>query len=682
MKKIVAGSTAVLLMLTASGALIGCKSTPDESASSSDSSLESTSGVDSAGADAGFDIDGEERETDSSGEGEDADLSDGTAAAEGSSETAREGAQSWITSDGTTSSNREDKKKEGGFGNSYGLASGEGVNGDGVAVMKGGEAGEVDTSAPSNAPNDEENFPSTMERLKNAGKGSASSDGTKADGDGADASAGAGTETASAESGGSRQSAVAPNANDSSTAGLGDRSKNNSGSGSGTGTGGKAANGSASGAGADGTSGGSAKNGNTKNNGSGISGTSSIDGSRNANPTAAKPQAGNKNDKSSGANGPVTGSAAQNGTNKNGTGSGSGSGAQNGNKNGTGAGTGSRTGKNGTGTAPANSGSNKNGSGAGNTTAQNGTNKNASGNGGNGAGTNGSGNGSGSAAQSGNGNGKNAASGTNGTANGNGGKAANASGKDASASSAAKGTNTGKEIAKADGTSGGTGLSTNGSGNAGNGNANASGGKAGNGADGTAAKDRQGMTGDDTTDYVEKFSKWFHPALADVQRCGYFYTTPEICQFDMIQGDFRKVSGYKKAAYGFVFGYSQPDPRGYLSDYIRFEINVDGEYALYTWDGQNYVDLVEPNDRGTAYFYEHPAIYKGYNTLNQIKIEDTGSSYNVYVNGTLIQGNIPYLTGRATKGVMAFFSVAKEHQEDLPKTPVNVGMRITDVKRH
>ena len=657
MKKIVAGSTAVLLMLTASGALIGCKSTPDESTSSSDSSLESTSSVDSAGADAGFDIDGEERESDSSGEGDDAEAPDGDAAAEGSGETAREGAQSWITSDGTASSNREDEKKEGGFGNSYGLASGEGVNGDGVAVMKGGEAGEVDTSASGSAPNDEENFPSTMERLKNAGKGSASSDGTKADGDGADASAGAGTETASAESGGSRQSAVAPNANDSSTAGLGDRSKNNSGSGSGTGsgagtgTGGKAANGSASGSGANGTSGGSAKNGNTKNNGSGISGTSSIDGSRNANPTAAKPQAesrtGNKNDKSSSANGSGTGSAAQNGTNKNGTGSVSGSGVQNGNKNGMGAGTGSGTGKNGTGTASANSGSNKN----------------ASGNGGNGTSTNASGTNA-------NGNGRNAGAGTNATAGASGNGAGNASGKDASASSASKGTNTGKEIAKADGTSGGTGLSTNGSGNA------------GNGAGGTAAKDRQGMTGDDTTDYVEKFSKWFHPALADVQRCGYFYTTPEICQFDMIQGDFRKVSGYKKAAYGFVFGYSQPDPRGYLSDYIRFEINVDGEYALYTWDGQNYVDLVEPNDRGTAYFYEHPAIYKGYNTLNQIKIEDTGSSYNVYVNGTLIQGNIPYLTGRATRGVMAFFSVAKEHQEDLPRTPVNVGMRITDVKRH
>ena len=194
--------------------------------------------------------------------------------------------------------------------------------------------------------------------------------------------------------------------------------------------------------------------------------------------------------------------------------------------------------------------------------------------------------------------------------------------------------------------------------------------------------DKQGLANEGEVDYVEKFSKWFHPALSDVQRCGFFYTTPEICQFDMIQGDFRKVSGYKKAAYGFVFGYSHPDPRGYLSDYIRFEINVDGEYALYTWDGENYTDLVESNDKGTAYFYESSAIYKGYNTLNQIKIEDTGKSYNVYVNGKLVQGNIPYLNGRATKGVMAFFSVAKEHQEELPKVPVNVGMRITDVNRH
>ncbi|MBQ7168060.1 MAG: hypothetical protein IJR93_14065, partial [Treponema sp.] len=376
---------------------------------------------------------------------------------------------------------------------------------------------------------------------------------------------------------------------------------------------------------------------------------------------------------------------AQNGGNKNGSGTGTGKGdepakADTGNKSGTGSGNGSATnqnGKNGSGNG------NGSGTGTGSQTAQNGKNGSGSGSGsGTGTGSqtaqngkNGSGSGSGSGSAT-NQNGKNGSgSGTGsqtaqngGNKNGSGSGSGNGSGNQG-------GKSTGKEIAKGDGNGNGDGMtiSTNGSGDA-------------NGLDGNSgsatAKDKQGLADDGTVDYVEKFSKWFHPALADVQRCGYFYTTPEICQFDMIQGDFRKVSGYKKAAYGFVFGYSQPDPRGYLSDFIRFEINVDGEYALYTWDGQNYVDLVEPNDKGTAYFYEHPAIYKGYNTLNTIKVEDTGSSYNVYVNGKLIQGNIPYLNSRATKGVMAFFSVAKEHQEDLPKTPVNVGMRITDVKRH
>lgn len=195
------------------------------------------------------------------------------------------------------------------------------------------------------------------------------------------------------------------------------------------------------------------------------------------------------------------------------------------------------------------------------------------------------------------------------------------------------------------------------------------------------ANANNGSNGAVSTDYVEKYSKWFHPTLGDVQRCGYFYTTPEICKFNMIQGDFRKISGYKKAAYGFVFGYKQPDARGYLSDYIRFEINVDGEFACYTWDGTNYKDLVESNNEGTAYFYKNSAIYMGYNTLNTIKVEDTGKGYNVYVNGKLVKGNIPYLSNKATKGVMAFFSIGKEHQEDLANAPVQVGMRITDVIR-
>ena len=615
MKKIVAGSTAVLLMLTASGSLIGCKSAPDEPSPSSGSTLESTSGIGSSETDeaVGFDIDDDENSDKTIADDENAASSEATDGTEG-----LEGDAERISSGDLGSSDHVDENDPSGSGNSYGLASGEGVDGDGMAAIKGGQASDGDSKVQESAPNDEENFPSTMERMKGSGKTASANDAGK-DGNDTDSSKTAGKDGSGSDGGGSRQSAVAPNANDKSSEGTGRKGSSGSANSNGaapspngadgkTGTGksdDKAVAENTSGSNSSGSSG-----TNKKGNDTGITGKSSIDGSRNANPTPTK-----KDDKSSGKNGSGSGTA-QSGSGKSGSGSGTGKGNE---------------------VAKADTGS-KSGSGSGNSsaTSQNGNNKNGSGNGKDGS-----------------------ASANSGSKNG----------------SDSKASNTGKEIAKADGASGAASLSTKGSGdgNGGNGTGN---------ANGSAAKDKQGLSDDGTVDYVEKFSKWFHPALSDVQRCGYFYTTPEICQFDMIQGDFRKVSGYKKAAYGFVFGYSQPDPRGYLSDFIRFEINVDGEYALYTWNGQNYVDLVEPNDKGTAYFYEHPAIYKGYNTLNTIKIEDTGSSYNVYVNGTLIQGNIPYLGSRATKGVMAFFSVAKEHQEDLPKTPVNVGMRITDVKRH
>ena len=639
MKKIVAGSTAVLLMLTASGSLIGCKSAPDEPSPSSGSSLESTSGIGSSETDASadFDIDDDENSDTMIADNENASSSEALDGTEG-----QEGDAERVTSDGLGSSDHVDEDGASGTGNSYGLASGDGVDGDGLAAIKGGQAGDGDSTEQEHAPNDEENFPATMERLKNSNGTTATGDDGKNGQNDSDSAVAAGNNGSGSKNSGSRESAVAPNANDKSSEGTG---LNKSG-GNTSGNGGKNSSGGSGGAG-NGKDGDKAVAANTddknssgtsgsgkKGNDTGITGTSSIDGSRNANPTPPK-----KDDKGSGKNGSGTGTGSGKDTNANGG------------KNGSGSGSGSTT---------ANTGNNKNGSGTGNQTAQNDKNKNGSG------------------TDTGTGKDTSATGGKNGSGNGsgNGSTTANTGNNKNGSGSGNKASNTGKEITKTDGTGNGDGagtISTKGSGDA-------------NGLDGntgfTTAKDKQGLADDGTVDYVEKFSKWFHPALSDVQRCGYFYTTPEICQFDMIQGDFRKVSGYKKAAYGFVFGYSQPDPRGYLSDFIRFEINVDGEYALYTWDGQNYVDLVEPNDKGTAYFYEHPAIYKGYNTLNTIKVEDTGSSYNVYVNGTLIQGNIPYLNSHATKGVMAFFSVAKEHQEDLPKTPVNVGMRITDVKRH
>ena len=293
-----------------------------------------------------------------------------------------------------------------------------------------------------------------------------------------------------------------------------------------------------------------------------------------------------------------------------------------------------------------------------------GTNGNANANGKNGSGTNGNANA----------NGKNG-SGTNGNATADGKNGSGANGK-----------NGGDRIAQVSGADADKNANAkdNKNGNDKNGGNANSGDKSGSNAGGARisqnSNDKEDVKEAAVKDNVERFSKWYSPTLSQIQNCGYFYTTPEICKFDMIEGEFKKTSGYNKSAYGFVFGYSTPDARGYLKDYIRFEINVDGEYALYTWDGKTYTDLVEKNNKGTAYFYKSDAIKKGYNTLNTIKIQQDKNTYSVYVNGKLIQSGIQPLK-KGTKGVMAFFSVGKTTQEKLPQVPVNVAMRISDVKR-
>ncbi|MBP5157497.1 MAG: hypothetical protein ILP18_06475, partial [Treponema sp.] len=216
MKKIVAGSTAVLLMLTASGALIGCKSAPDEATSSSDSSLESTSNMDSdeAEASATFDIeedDDDEISLEDEGSNPSGDSVEGQGGQEGSAER--------ISSDGLEGTDHRDEDGKSGTGNSYGLASGEGIDGDGIGI-KGGTASDTATKGQESAPNDEENFPATMERMKGTGKTTSADDGKNGQGDSA-SSATAGEDSSDSKSGGSRQSAVAPNANDASSAGTG-----------------------------------------------------------------------------------------------------------------------------------------------------------------------------------------------------------------------------------------------------------------------------------------------------------------------------------------------------------------------------------------------------------------------------------------------------------------------------
>ncbi|MFA6937735.1 MAG: hypothetical protein WCQ67_05855 [Treponema sp.] len=178
-----------------------------------------------------------------------------------------------------------------------------------------------------------------------------------------------------------------------------------------------------------------------------------------------------------------------------------------------------------------------------------------------------------------------------------------------------------------------------------------------------------------------KASDWQETELSDMENCGYFYTTAELGQFDMFEGEFKKATGYEKSAYGFVFGYTADD-KGKLTNYIRFEINTDGEYALYKYDGKNYTDLVESNTAATAYFYANGAITKGYDATNTLKVElNSNGKYDVSVNGTKVGSNIERIKD-STYGAMAFFSVGSENQEKLPDQPVKVSYKITNSTAH
>lgn len=186
-----------------------------------------------------------------------------------------------------------------------------------------------------------------------------------------------------------------------------------------------------------------------------------------------------------------------------------------------------------------------------------------------------------------------------------------------------------------------------------------------------------------TTEEVSKLTTdWAVAELRDQENCGYFFTTPELGQFDMIESEFKKSAGYQKAAYGMIFGYSKPTSDGKLNNYIRFEINTDGEYACYKCMGGAYTDLVEENNSGTAYFYENGAIVKGYDQVNSIRVEkNSNGKWDVSCNGTKLITNIAPIS-KATNGAMAFFSVGKKNEEKLPDETVKVTYRITDSKFH
>ncbi|MGI5173096.1 hypothetical protein H0R92_05790 [Treponema sp. OMZ 840] len=173
--------------------------------------------------------------------------------------------------------------------------------------------------------------------------------------------------------------------------------------------------------------------------------------------------------------------------------------------------------------------------------------------------------------------------------------------------------------------------------------------------------------------------QWNENEMSEAVQLGYFYTGDELKEISSAEVEFKKESGYEKSAFGLVFGYVADD-KGKLSSYVRFEITVDGEYALYSVNGSSYTDLVEPNGQNTAYLYETANVKKGYGSANTLKIKlNQDGTYACYINGAKAADGIPPVKN-GVNNLMPFFSVGKQNQEKFPDTPVRVSYRIVNAE--
>lgn len=158
---------------------------------------------------------------------------------------------------------------------------------------------------------------------------------------------------------------------------------------------------------------------------------------------------------------------------------------------------------------------------------------------------------------------------------------------------------------------------------------------------------------------------------------GCFYTTDDLGQFSSLEVELKKDSGYEGSCFGLIFGFTDPKD-GTLKNFTRFEINILGEYALYTWNGSEYTDLIDDSAKNTAYLVENVSISKEYGASNKLKIErnDDGTC-NCYINGTKIASNKKVMDS-SNYNVRAFFSVGKAGEEKLPDVPVQVSYKISN----
>ncbi|MCR4939057.1 MAG: hypothetical protein K5930_02975 [Treponemataceae bacterium] len=173
-------------------------------------------------------------------------------------------------------------------------------------------------------------------------------------------------------------------------------------------------------------------------------------------------------------------------------------------------------------------------------------------------------------------------------------------------------------------------------------------------------------------------TEWIDLVIDDDENCGYFITTDELGKFSSIEGEFKKDSGNESSCFGFVFGYSSQE-EGIVPDYLRFAINVKGEYSIHSWNGSEYKDLLDP-EADQAYLYKTEFISTGYEAVNTLRIElDENYNLSFLINGNEVASDIEAFEN-STPGVMVFFSVGTDKEENLSENPVKFSYRITDSK--
>lgn len=157
---------------------------------------------------------------------------------------------------------------------------------------------------------------------------------------------------------------------------------------------------------------------------------------------------------------------------------------------------------------------------------------------------------------------------------------------------------------------------------------------------------------------------------------GCFYTTDDLGEFNSIEVELKKDSGFDGGCFGLIFGYTDTNEEK-LNNYTRFDINVLGEYALYSFDGSKYIDLMDPSANNTAYLTEEPSIVKDYGSSNKLRIQRTEKgTYNCYINNNQIASNVKVVDNTNFK-VRVCFSVGKNGEDKLPDEPVQVFYRIS-----